>query len=325
MKKSSVSCSIKAGEAHSMTDLIFAKYSVRLDLKKTVAWLLRYKHWLQTKAKKDQVCIEQVRRGKLLVEDLKEAEECIIRCVQQECYENEMMLTEGRVKSVRKSSSLQNLNPILNCNMLCVGGRLKHMPNEFEALKNPVILPKRHHVIDIIIRHYHLQSGHSGIEYVSSKIREKYWIIKGRVSVRRMLSSCFVCRRHWRRPNHQKMADLPPDRIIPDHPPFTFVGIDCFGPFMVKIGRPMAKRYGVPFTCLTMRAVHIEVAQSMKTDSFINSLRRFMARHGKLEEMRSDNGTNFKGGSRELIEAIKQWNHNKLNAFFSSKRNKMTL
>ena len=83
------------------------------------------------KAEKDQVCIEQVRRGKLLVEDVKEAEECIIRCVQQECYENEMILTEDRVKSVRKSSSLQYLNPILNCNMLCVGGRLKHMPKEF--------------------------------------------------------------------------------------------------------------------------------------------------------------------------------------------------
>ena len=80
------------------------------------------------------------------------------------------------------------------------------------------------------------------------------------------------------------MADLPPDKIIPDHPPFTFVGVDCFGPFMVKRGRVMAKRYGGLFTCLTMRAVHIEVAQSMKTDSFINSLRHFMARHGNQKK-----------------------------------------
>ena len=57
-----------------MTDLIFAEYSVWLDLKKTVAWLLRYKRWLQMKAKTDQVCIDQVRRGKLLAEDLQEAE-----------------------------------------------------------------------------------------------------------------------------------------------------------------------------------------------------------------------------------------------------------
>ena len=110
------------------------------------------------KVKKDKVCIEQVRKGKLLVEDLPEAEKCIIRCVQQECYENEMILKEDRVKSVRKSSSIRNFNPIFKCDLLCVGGRLRHMPDEFEALKNFAILPKRHHVIDIIICHYHLPS-----------------------------------------------------------------------------------------------------------------------------------------------------------------------
>ena len=198
------------------------------------------------------------------------------------------------------------------------------MPDEFEALKNPVILPNKHHVVDIIICHYHLQSEHVGTEYVLSKIREKYWIIKGRVSVRRVLSSCSDCRRCWRRPNQQKMADLPPDRLILNHPPFTFVCVDCFGLFMIKRGRAKAKRYGVLFTCLTMRAVQNETAQTIETDSFINSLRRFMARHRKPEEMRSDNGTNFKGGNHKLTEAIKQWNHDKLNVFFSSRRNKMT-
>ena len=94
MKKSSVSCSIKASEAHSMTDLIFAKYLEWLDLKKTVVWLLCYKHWLQMKVKKDQVCIEQVRRGKLLVEDLQEAEERIIRCVQQNVIKIDRRLSQ---------------------------------------------------------------------------------------------------------------------------------------------------------------------------------------------------------------------------------------
>ena len=90
------------------------------------------------------------------------------------------------------------------------------------------------------------------------------------------------------------MGDLPSDRVTPDKPPFSFVGVDCFGPFMVKRGRSLVKRYGVIFTCLTIRAIHIEVVQSMDTDSFVNSLRRFMARRGKPEIIRSDNGTNFK-------------------------------
>ena len=89
------------------------------------------------------------------------------------------------------------------------------------------------------------------------------------------------------------MADLPSDRITSGKAPFTFVGIDSFGPYVVKRGRSLVERYGIIFTCLTIRAIHIEVIHSMNTDLFIDSLRRFMARRGKPEIILSDNGTNF--------------------------------
>ena len=68
------------------------------------------------------------------------------------------------------------------------------------------------------------------------------------------------------------------------------------------------KRYGVLFTCLVLRAIHIKVAPSLDTDSFINALRRFIARRGQVRELRSDNGTNFVGAERELKTTIAQWN-----------------
>ncbi len=74
------------------------------------------------------------------------------------------------------------------------------------------------------------------------------------------------------------MADLPQDRVTPDKPPFTYVGVDCFGPFEVKWERSVVKRYGVIFTCFNIRAVHLEIAASLDTDSFIHALRRFIAR-----------------------------------------------
>jgi len=74
------------------------------------------------------------------------------------------------------------------------------------------------------------------------------------------------------------------------------------------------KRYGVLYTCLTTRAVHIEVAHSLDTDSFINSLRRFVARRGPPKEFRTDNGTNFVGGEKELCEAINAFNHQAIHA-----------
>lgn len=115
------------------------------------------------------------------------------------------------------------------------------------------------------------------------------------------------------------MADLPEARVTAGKPPFTRVGVDCFGPFFVKRGRSYPKRYGVLFTCLVTRAVHIEVAHNLDTDSFLNALRRFMARRGQPEEIRSNNGTNFVGGERELRAAIQAWNQQRIDAFLVQK------
>ena len=77
----------------------------------------------------------------------------------------------------------------------------------------------------------------------------------------------------------------------------------------------MLKAHGVIFTCLTIRAVHLEVAADLSTDSFINCLRRFLARRGGVKKIPSDNGTNFVGARsclRELGEVpseVKVCNH----------------
>ena len=65
-----------------------------------------------------------------------------------------------------------------------------------------------------------------------------------------------------------------------------------------------AKRYSTLFTCMTTRAVHLELAGDMSTDSFILALRRFKARRGHPKSIRSDNGSNFVGAERELKDAL---------------------
>lgn len=103
--------------------------------------------------------------------------------------------------------------------------------------------------------------------------------------------------------------------MTPGKPLFTFVGVSCFGPLLVRRARSQAKRYGLLFTCLVPRAIHIEVVQSMDTDSFVNSLRRSIARRGIPEMIRSDNGTNFVGGNKELRQAIADWNDEQIYEF----------
>ena len=117
----------------------------------------------------------------------------------------------------------------------------------------------------------------------------------------------------------QKMGDLPPERVASQEPPFTYVAVDCFGPFHVKRGRCLEKRYGVLFTCLTIRAVYVEIAHSLDTSSFINALRRFIARRGVPQEIRSDNGTNFTSADKELRQAIGKWNQEMIKGFLPQK------
>ena len=73
------------------------------------------------------------------------------------------------------------------------------------------------------------------------------------------------------------------------------------------------KRYGIVYTCLTVTAIHIDVLHSMDTHSFINSFRRFAARRGRPELVRSYHGTKFLAGNRELREANEEWNDQEIN------------
>ena len=231
---------------------------------------------------------------------MNKAEREILRHVQRESLKEEIAILQATGSGVRKgdvartgkgqikkSSRVSKLDPWLMNGLLRVGGRLENAPLQLDA-KHPIILPASHQVVCLIISYYHHTSGHSGTEHVLSMIREKFWIVKARAAVRKFLNACFDCRRRQAPIGEQKMANLPKDRITPDKPPFSYVGIDCFGPFLVRCGRSKVKRYGVLFTCLTIRAIHIEVV-----DSLDNSMRRFIARRGKPEQMRLDNGRNY--------------------------------
>ena len=138
-----------------------------------------------------------------------------------------------------------------------------------------------------------------------TSLRQRYWVVNGASTVRRVIGQCLLCKNRDASPGQKIMADLPETRLRANLPPFSKVGVDNFGPFFVKRGRSQVKRYGCIFSCLTIRAVHIEVALDLSTDAFINVLRRFLARRGCRLNVFSDNGTNFVGTERLLKETLK--------------------
>ena len=107
----------------------------------------------------------------------------------------------------------------------------------------------------------------------------------------------------------QHMADLPSERTETP-PPFTNVGFDVFGPWTIHTRRTRggianSKRWGLIFTCLNSRAIHIEVLEAMDSNSLTCALRRFLSIRGPVSKLRYDCGTNFIGGKSELDEASK--------------------
>ena len=95
--------------------------------------------------------------------------------------------------------------------------------------------------------------------------------------------------------------------------------MDYFGPCLIKEGWKVLKRYGVLFTCLVSRAIHIETANSLETNYFLNALRRFVGRRGPICEIHSDQGTNLIGAENELKLAVKEIDSDKIQSYL--KRN----
>lgn len=100
------------------------------------------------------------------------------------------------------------------------------------------------------------------------------------------------------------MSDLPSERLQQE-PPFTYVGLDVFGPWEVctrrtRGGSANSKRWAILFTCMSTRAVHIELIEALSASSCVNALRRFFAVRGPAKQLRSDRGTNFIGASKDL-------------------------
>ena len=126
--------------------------------------------------------------------------------------------------------------------------------------------------------------------------------------MKEVIGRCISCKKRMTPRITQEMVELPKIRLTPYEPPFTYSGVDYFGPFYVKRGRGKVaeKRWGAIFVCMNSQAVHLEVARSLETDDLILVLMRFLNRRGHVKELRSDNGSNFVGADREIKEAIEQ-------------------
>ena len=309
--------SVRPGETNmDPFDDITTKLANIIKLQRIVAWVLRAIEIFRS-------CNKFRPPSYLTALEIRQAVQVLLRAAQKKAFRDDIShLSTG--KRLPSNSRLLKLDPFLDeVGLLRVGGRLERGSYAYE-MKHPVILPSQHPLTDMIIDRYHWRYFHSRTERLLSELRSKYWILRGRDTVKRIVNRCFTCKRKNSKPNIPLMAALPPHRLptFPDRstsadgpsaaPPnraFARTGVDFFGPFTVSIRRSTEKRYGCLFCCLETRAVHLEMAYSLDVDSFLLAFRRFTSRRGTPLVMYSDNGTNFVAGERELREGIARWNH----------------
>ncbi|KAI2646413.1 Pro-Pol polyprotein [Labeo rohita] len=263
---------------------------------------------------------KQIKSNKLsTVSEQQNAEHVIIKDLQKQAYGKEIEhLKKG--KQLTKGNKLYQLDVFMDSNgIVKVGGRLHHS-TLCDSLKHPIVIPKEHHVTKLIIAHHHEKIQHQGKGLTANAIRSSgYWIPSMSRAVSSCIRQCVVCRRLRRLPEGQRMSDLPEERMEPS-PPFTYCGMDCFGPFVTTEGRKQYKRYGLLFTCFCSRAIHLEMLEDMSTDAFINSLRCFIAIRGAVRQIQCDQGTNFIGAKNEFKAALQELNEERLSSFLSQRQ-----
>ena len=149
------------------------------------------------------------------------------------------------------------------------GGRIERANIPF-CSRHPIVLSPDHELTRLIVMNCHERLKHEGVDHVRNELRQWYWILRCRTTVRKILHQCSYCRRRKAKPVPPMMASLPYDRLQ-IAPAFSKVGVDFLGPLKGEASKEQEKRYGCLFTCMVTRAVHLEVAFSLSTDSFIVS------------------------------------------------------
>ena len=286
------------------------RFSTFSRLRRITAWvLIFYKNVckrVQERKQMEQEASEN--RGKLMngishlslsKQELEDAENCIVKSVQQAYFKEDVILvSEG--KPVKRNSKLRKLDPMMTNGILRIGGRLSRSDLAYDT-KHPIIMPKESHVSLLLLEHAHKSTGHLGRNAMIANSRENYWIIGAAGLSKRITGKCVTCRKYRAKTLDQKMADLPKDRVSMDEKAFRSIAIDYCGPIKIKYGhRKTVNRWIMVAVCMKSRAVHLELVSSLDASSCINAIRRLMGRRGHVSIIWSDNGTAFVGAKGEL-------------------------
>lgn len=234
--------------------------------------------------------------GPISVQELKAAETHLLKWSQ--FYVNEDSLDKKLVAKKDEDSLFR------------AHGRLEDVRCLPEELRKPIILPKDHPFVILLLRDLHERRGHCGYKSLIHEARKRFWIIGLRRMAKTVTSKCVICRKLRKRPLNQLMGQIPNLRVAAGFPAFSNTAMDMFGQVQIKLGRKTLKEAQVIiFACMTSRAIHLELVTDKTSDAFLMAFRRFACLRGHPNVCWSDRGTNFVGAQGYLKEITQNWGY----------------
>lgn len=247
----------------------------------------------------------------LTLHELDNATKVIVKQTQQKSFDTDICYLQKH-NTVQSNSKIKALTPFIDHqDILRVGGRLKNA-SLTENMKHPMIIPHDSRLTHLLIDQAHRMTFHGGPRLTLSHLREKYWIVGGNRATKMQVRKCVTCRKNNPKAEHQLMGNLPSARAN-QAPPFYHTGVDYTGFVDVKMnkgrGAKTTKGYIAVFICMVTKAVHIELVSDLTSSAFLAALNRMAARRGTPRHLYSDNGTNFVGANRQLVEQYEEIEH----------------
>ena len=232
-----------------------------------------------------------------------DAEKFLFRLSQQQSFDKDVnQLTHNR--PVQKRSRLIQLTPSIDeAGIIRSNSRLANAPVS-TATKKPIILDGRNRIIRLFLELQHNINGHVGVEHQTHSIQLNYWVLQCKTVMKKISNRCYECRRQRQLNSQPQRSDLPSYRFSVKPVALKETGVDFFGPFEIysQINTAM-KVYCCLFTCLTIRAVLIEVTRNLQKESCIMAFQRFFSRRGLQERIHSDNALNFTSTAKTFQES----------------------
>ncbi|XP_053376986.1 uncharacterized protein LOC123529097 [Mercenaria mercenaria] len=169
-----------------------------------------------------------------------------------------------------------------------------------QGARQPILLPKSDWFTVLLVEKIHKQNFHIGVSQTLSQIRFRFWIPQGRSVVKSVLRKCRTCRYFEGGPYKMPPFSPLPSSRVQKSTPFSRIGLDYFGPLLIKTTDGPRKTWVCLFTCLVTRAIHMELLQDMSAEEFLFGFKRFVSQRGTPTKILSDNASQFKSASETI-------------------------